>query len=351
MAVSVPVERLAITPSALTATRKGFARGTWVVLRDLKGRPDLNGRLGIVLAGGIDMTGGAGVSGNDGGATTQQVTVHVSLRESTQPLQADLFTGGPTRTHTRQTHAVSSSYITPHHTFSHANCLQVLDWSRSLGSRGHPLAPESVRSLPKNLEPVDPALPAIIIAYHFQKLSDLRGQSPYHSREFAAEMFQVSKNKVLDISGSSPREVLMMGRLLAAAQPKFSNPKTSAAELLGGLSPKRWKLAILTPAEPPLSPEEVAKVKLKAASSGCRHCSATGVKLRLCLECKAVSYCSKECQVADWKSRHKRECKGLAPRSTEAPNAAQSLVREVTVDMVSSGDLDDFRCVVGCSCA
>lgn len=49
----------------------------------------------------------------------------------------------------------------------------------------------------------------------------------------------------------------------------------------------------------------------------CRVCSTTpfqlGRQLTACANCKAVSYCSRECQRADWKS-HKRECACARPR-------------------------------------
>jgi len=52
-----------------------------------------------------------------------------------------------------------------------------------------------------------------------------------------------------------------------------------------------------------------------AASCACAHCGAaetTGgsVSLKACSRCKAVEYCSRECQVAHWKAgRHKAVCK------------------------------------------
>jgi hypothetical protein len=49
---------------------------------------------------------------------------------------------------------------------------------------------------------------------------------------------------------------------------------------------------------------------------GCHHCEKVetlldGAKLMKCQGCKAVYYCSKECQVADWK-KHKKWCKTVS---------------------------------------
>lgn len=33
--------------------------------------------------------------------------------------------------------------------------------------------------------------------------------------------------------------------------------------------------------------------------------------LKACARCKCVFYCGKECQVQDWKARHKKFCKTL----------------------------------------
>lgn len=41
----------------------------------------------------------------------------------------------------------------------------------------------------------------------------------------------------------------------------------------------------------------------------CAHCTALGVTMPRCSGCKAVHYCSKECQNVDWE-RHREECVG-----------------------------------------
>ena len=39
----------------------------------------------------------------------------------------------------------------------------------------------------------------------------------------------------------------------------------------------------------------------------CGHCKRSGCKSR-CSKCKDVYYCNRECQVIDWKAKHKHEC-------------------------------------------
>jgi hypothetical protein len=45
----------------------------------------------------------------------------------------------------------------------------------------------------------------------------------------------------------------------------------------------------------------------------CRYCRNEDPKMELkkCSQCKTAEYCSKECQVADWRAGHKKECKAL----------------------------------------
>ena len=55
----------------------------------------------------------------------------------------------------------------------------------------------------------------------------------------------------------------------------------------------------------------------KAAIRQCAHCHQdeleTGGKYKQCARCRAVSYCSKECQRAHWKAGHKAECTEWTP--------------------------------------
>ena len=45
-----------------------------------------------------------------------------------------------------------------------------------------------------------------------------------------------------------------------------------------------------------------------SSANGCENCGISAINLRACSRCKAVSYCSRECQVAHWKAGHKAAC-------------------------------------------
>ena len=48
--------------------------------------------------------------------------------------------------------------------------------------------------------------------------------------------------------------------------------------------------------------------------SSCVFCKKTGINFLYCSNCKFVRYCSKECQLNDWKLIHKKCCKNLAEK-------------------------------------
>jgi hypothetical protein len=48
----------------------------------------------------------------------------------------------------------------------------------------------------------------------------------------------------------------------------------------------------------------------------CANCGELFPKLKVCTQCRGVSYCSKECQLAHWKAGHKQVCKAQ-PAATE----------------------------------
>jgi hypothetical protein len=62
--------------------------------------------------------------------------------------------------------------------------------------------------------------------------------------------------------------------------------------------------------------EDKKNAKQLPKTGRCSYCSSQDDKLELkkCSHCKSAQYCSKECQVADWKTRHKEDCEFLKQR-------------------------------------
>ena len=68
--------------------------------------------------------------------------------------------------------------------------------------------------------------------------------------------------------------------------------------------------------------KELSENKMKAAAGGrsfvsfrfcdCKDCRMPLHKPLVCVACKLAAYCSKECQVSDWRSVHKKSCAALA---------------------------------------
>jgi hypothetical protein len=87
-----------------------------------------------------------------------------------------------------------------------------------------------------------------------------------------------------------------------------------------GCSPKSMALspgAQLTTSVGPMIMKRAMKhgrAEKKAATGQCSKCGTVEtatVSMAVCARCKAVQYCSKECQVADWKAGHKQVCKKM----------------------------------------
>jgi hypothetical protein len=56
--------------------------------------------------------------------------------------------------------------------------------------------------------------------------------------------------------------------------------------------------------------EDEKKAKQAAKTRKCFYCNSESLELELmkCSQCKSAHYCSKKCQVADWKAGHKKNC-------------------------------------------
>ena len=51
----------------------------------------------------------------------------------------------------------------------------------------------------------------------------------------------------------------------------------------------------------------------------CAYCGANDGRYKKCTGCKAVSYCSRNCQKNDWKSRHKKSCLSVKRKQSKGP--------------------------------
>ncbi|KAH9902382.1 hypothetical protein C8Q73DRAFT_785073 [Cubamyces lactineus] len=84
---------------------------------------------------------------------------------------------------------------------------------------------------------------------------------------------------------------------------------------------------------------------LKHMMRKCNHCFVTGEEKKLfhCSQCKAQTYCSRECQKADWKN-HRSACKNnglLESRLKQHENTPQGMLdRLFLVDGISMHELD-----------
>ena len=109
------------------------------------------------------------------------------------------------------------------------------------------------------------------------------------------------------------------GAILAA---KAWAPKRALQQLRETLAATRqWAETAVAAAGPgqahPLAAMPPANVRASRAAIGatefCAGCGAGSLSLRKCSGCRAVAYCSRECQVRHWlQGGHKRECAELA---------------------------------------
>ena len=77
----------------------------------------------------------------------------------------------------------------------------------------------------------------------------------------------------------------------------------------------------------------------------CARYEEPGVRFRKCSRCQFVSYCSKECQISDWK-RHKSQCKHMA-------NGVGPAMRKRLVKLMRSNSANACgiaACIIYCGC-
>ena len=125
-----------------------------------------------------------------------------------------------------------------------------------------------------------------------------------------------------------------------AAAPTFSNGKQGAEEvrvprdatsdlilvalLRRGVEEKHLRSAIANPRLHP-APLAVLQKVLASKPAWCEVCSAI-MNLKLC-KCVSVAYCSKDCQLADWK-KHKLVCAGKVKEAVLTEERAKIAVDE-----------------------
>ena len=131
--------------------------------------------------------------------------------------------------------------------------------------------------------------------------------------------------------------------------------KQAEKDLNRGIRQRPWRVTVLTPFKPrdALRAARHARAAIKSERS-CVVCGATE-NLKSCVRCQSVSYCSKECQTADWKAGHKRTCGKAAaavpPTPLEVAMAELRVGDQVTVSGLQGavelngacGTLVDFK--------
>jgi hypothetical protein len=66
--------------------------------------------------------------------------------------------------------------------------------------------------------------------------------------------------------------------------------------------------------------EDKKNAKQAPKTGHCNYCLRDHPKMELkkCSQCKTAVYCSKECQLADWRAEHKKECKEIKQRHEQS---------------------------------
>jgi hypothetical protein len=89
----------------------------------------------------------------------------------------------------------------------------------------------------------------------------------------------------------------------------------------------KLEYASTTTSPAPEAPTPAAAVGLTCSSKACSHGTGApgGTELKKCSRCGGAWYCSRECQVADWKQGHKHAC-GRVKRFLQDPSTVNNRV-------------------------
>jgi hypothetical protein len=161
---------------------------------------------------------------------------------------------------------------------------------------------EQFWSDPKHASLIDAKLVRFCFAY--ATLLALRGDMDVsHHLAFLgiylATWFKLGKDTFLGVLRGMPMEI--------------SDQKTiyDFRESIGKIGSERGLVLFLSKQIPCSCLDEDKKNAKEAPKSGwCNYCNSEGPKseLKKCSRCKSAHYCSKKCQVADWKAGHKKKC-------------------------------------------
>lgn len=151
-------------------------------------------------------------------------------------------------------------------------------------------------------------------------------------------------DNAIDIMKTSPKkEAFEQG--LSRHRDTFSEDQYQMFRMLLSLENQSMEQAVA--ASQVVRSREALGEFFECARSGCDK---EGTKR--CSICKIVSYCSKDCQVADWRARHKKVCKKAA-RATVASESAIQAARSVASpalrnqdDFLQSNPNIDYRIVL-----
>ena len=84
-------------------------------------------------------------------------------------------------------------------------------------------------------------------------------------------------------------------------------------------NPREWRAQVFDS----FDRSEDVLVETKECCTVCKKTAQDETKLSLCAKCKSALYCSRDCQLKDWKSGHKAACKSMSKRvETEALKGA-----------------------------
>lgn len=78
-------------------------------------------------------------------------------------------------------------------------------------------------------------------------------------------------------------------------------------------------------------------------------CNAEGCDNRgisLCSRCRAVGYCSVECQRKDWKIRHKKECEPTLPSFTNSITKKKMVTYPIGTEIDMIGGMQPLRAII-----